>query len=457
MRQPDHDGAKPPPGPKGRRLRNLRGRLFGCEAFLEGLNRDYGSVVSWKLPAMDCCAVFDADIIREILVDKRPNFPRMLNLATQCTVIPNAGLARVNDEAHERKLALVHSVFARARLDAGAGVMIENIRAALDAWRPGRTIDAKEQVYRLTARIMADACVGGDLRLDQALVRKALAGAKWDYALEYLPLKSLLRSLPLPPNRSAWRAFSELHETVYESMRRASGPADGRLDWVSQLVRGRSRQDVEPPFSDDEIRDEAIDLLVGNLDPLAVPLTWCLSFIARNPAVSERLEREADDVLGGRPPTAADYDRLPYARAVFHEALRLAPPAFFMEREARADCVVGGRHLIPKGTVLQLVMGLVHRQDEYFDDARAFKPERWLDGTPAGCPAHAYLPFSFEPRRCAAWQFCTMEGVFLLAAIAQRLRLEPAWQGPVESDFMIIYDVKGALPVTVRERRRAAP
>ena len=171
--------------------------------------------------------------------------------------------------------------------------------------------------------------------------------------------------------------------------------------------------------------------------------------------MSERLEREADEVLGDRPLSAADYDRLPYARAVFHEALRLAPPAFFMEREARADCVLGGRHRIPKGTVLQLCMGLVHRQPAYFDGPREFRPERWRDGTPTDCPAHAYMPFSYEPRRCPAWEFCTMEGVFLLAAIAQRLRIEPAWSGSVKSDFMIIYDVKGSLPVTVRERERA--
>ena len=457
MSRSTSDSPQPPPGPPGRRFRNLRDRLSACEQLLQRLNAEYGEVVSWKLPGMDCCAVFDADIIREVLLDKRPNFPRMLNLATQCTLIPNAGLARVNDERHHRKLDLVHSVFTRERLDAAAGGMLDNIRTALDSWLPGRTIDAKEEVYRLTARIMADACVGRDMQLDQGLVRAALSGAKWDYALEYLPLRSLLRKLPLPPNRRAWRAFDALHETVDESMRRARGASDGRADWISQLVRGQAEQAVEPHFGDEEIRDEAIDLLVGNLDPLAVPLTWCLSFIARNPAVGARLEKEVDEVLGGRPITVTDYDRLPYARAVFHETLRLAPPAFFMEREARADCVLGGRYLIPKGTVLQLCMGIVHRKAGYFEEAVEFRPERWLDGSAGTCPTHAYMPFSYEPRRCAAWEFCTMEGVYLVASIAQRLRIEPASNRSVESDFKIIYDVKGALPLLVRERSPGVP
>ncbi len=454
MIRSSRDGPQLPPGPTGRRFRNLRDRLSGCEQLLQRLNAEHGDIVSWKIPGKNCCAVFDADIIQEILVDKRPNFPRMLNLATQCTLIPNAGLARVNDERHLRKLDVVRSVFARDRLDAGAERMIENIGAALDTWLPDSTVDAKEEVYRLTARIMADACVGPDMLLDQALVRAALTGAKWDYALEYLPFRSLLRGLPMPPNRRAWRAFRSLRETVNESMRKARSSSNGRIDWTSQLVRGQAGLAAESRFNDEEIRDEAIDLLVGNLDPLAVPLTWCLSFVARDPAVSERLEKEVDDVLGGRPITPADYDRLPYARAVFNETLRLAPPAFFMEREAREDCVLDGRHLIPKGTILQLCMGLVHRKAEYFEASGEFRPERWLNGSPSGCPAHGYMPFSYGPRRCVAWEFCTMEGVYLLASIAQRLRIEPAWSRPVESDFKIIYDLKGSLPIVVRERRR---
>ena len=86
------------------------------------------------------------------------------------------------------------------------------------------------------------------------------------------------------------------------------------------------------------------------------------------------------------------------------------------------------------------------------EEAGEFRLERWLNKSASGCPAHVYMPFSYGPRRCAAWEFCMMEGAYLLASIAQRLRIEPASSRPVESDFKIIYDVRGSLPVVVRER-----
>lgn len=456
--QPSANGTPQlPPGPKGGRFHNLRARFFGCEDFLLQLNEEYGEVVSWQIPGVECCAVFDVDLIQEILTDQRPYFPRILQLTNQCPTIPNAGLARVNDDAHQRKLEPVNAVFARDRLDPYAEIMIARFRGLRDSWSPGQVVQVKEAVYRVTASILADASVGMDMNLDQALVQRALRDVKWDYGLDYLPLKGLLRKLPLPQNLSLWRSFKALHAIVYESMRRAREPSSQRTDWVAHMVHDADNNPVDPPFTDEEIRDEVIDLLLGGgVDTVALSLTWCLSFLSRNPAVSERLEQEVDEVAGERSLTAADYDRLPYARAVYHEALRLGPPPFFIEREATEDRILGGKYLIPKGTIVQLCRGVVYRKTDYFDHAREFRPERWLNGPPAGCPAHAFTPFSVEPRRCPGWEFSTMTGVFLVASIAQRLRLEAASSDPIESDFKLLYAPKGSVPVLVKERPSAA-
>ena len=415
MLQSSKGSAKLPPGPEGRRLRNLHERLFACEAspvaaqqrlrrrrFVEttghGLLRHLRRGSHSGSPHREAAALPE-DAATGDTVHNDP----------QCRA-RKGELRRPRPQISKRSTPCSPSN-AWEPTPRSCSIIYTDCRAPGES---GRTIDAKEEIYRVTARIMADSCVGGDLQLGQGLVRKALKGTKWDYGLDYLPLKSLLRRLPLPQNLSARRSFGAMHRIVNESMRRGRKPSNGRSDWVSCLVRDGSA--ASPPFSDEEVRDEAIDLLVGNLDPLAVALTWCLSYVARNPSVSERIEQEVDEVLGGRAMAAEDYDRLPYARAVFQESLRLAPPAFFMEREATEDCVLGGRHLVPKGTVVQLCMGIVHRKRKHFDQPDQFKPERWLHDPPPGCPAHVYMPFSYQPRRCAAWEFCTMTGTYLVAS-----------------------------------------
>ena len=63
--------------------------------------------------------------------------------------------------------------------------------------------------------------------------------------------------------------------------------------------------------------------------------------MSENPQAEARLHEELDGVLGGRPPEAADFARLPYLQAVLSEILRLYPPAYIMAREVIEMCEIG--------------------------------------------------------------------------------------------------------------------
>ena len=104
-------------------------------------------------------------------------------------------------------------------------------------------------------------------------------------------------------------------------------------------------------------------------------------------------------MLGGRPPEAADFPRLPYLQAVMNEVLRLYPPAYILARETIEPCEIGGYEL-PRGSTIILSQWMMHRDPRYFDDPDAFRPERWLDGLADRLPAGAYFPFGDGPRRC---------------------------------------------------------
>ena len=144
----------------------------------------------------------------------------------------------------------------------------------------------------------------------------------------------------------------------------------------------------------------------------------------------ERVENEVGEVLGDRDVTADDVDRLPYTRAVFLETIRIQPPAYASTAQLRTtdeDVELAG-YRIPKGTMIHPCAGMPHRNPEYWEDPEELRPERWLaDDGPGrrGCPAHAYMPFGLDPRRCPANVYSTRLFVLALASFAQRFRLEP--------------------------------
>ena len=152
------------------------------------------------------------------------------------------------------------------------------------------------------------------------------------------------------------------------------------------------------------------------------------------------------EVLGDRPPTAADYARLPYTRAVFCETLRLYPPVWALARIATREVDLG--HLvIPDGGTVIMSQWVMHRNPELFEHALAFRPERWLDG-PEPHPG-AYFPFGGGPRLCIGERFAMLEGVLVLATLAQRWQVE-AQDGAPRIDARFTLRPRGGLRARIR-------
>ena len=224
---------------------------------------------------------------------------------------------------------------------------------------------------------------------------------------------------------------------------------------ISHFVRAHELGIVDWSFPDDsEIRDEAYTLMFGAVDAPTSTLTHAVNLLAHNPGVLQRLEQEVDAVLAGRPVATADLDSLPYTHAVFRETLRLEPPAFvFIPRETMEDRVVGG-YLVPKGTLLSVCVRVMHRRQDYWEEADEFRPERWLEDAERGgslCPAHSYLPFSTEPRICQGGDFAEALFVSGLASLVQKFRLEPE-SGKPPTKTNIGVGLMGTFPVRVRGR-----
>ena len=179
-------------------------------------------------------------------------------------------------------------------------------------------------------------------------------------------------------------------------------------------------------MSDRQLRDEALTIFLAGHETTANALTWTWYLLSQHPQSEARLHAELDSALGGRRPAFEDLKNLPYTRMVLAESMRLYPPAWAVGRRALESFNIR-EYEISAGSVVLMSQYIMHRDERFFPDPERFDPERWTAEAQAQRPKFSYFPFGGGARVCIGEQFAWMEGILLLATIAQqwRMRLDP--------------------------------
>ena len=134
-------------------------------------------------------------------------------------------------------------------------------------------------------------------------------------------------------------------------------------------------------------------------------------YLARNPSVQTKLQKELDDIFGPLPsstdvdeiliPTHEQIKALPYLQAVINETLRLhSTSGVGLPRVVPEGGMTVLGKTFPEGAVLSVPTYSLHRNPEAWgDDVDQFRPERWIDGhIDHSEMMKSFNPFSFGPR-----------------------------------------------------------
>ena len=451
MQEQASELAKPPPLARGRYIRNLIARIRDTLGLFTGLHRDYGGIVRYRILFLEFCILFDPELIREVIDEKRSSFEKGF-IYKRNTVLHGPTLVTGDGEDHRRRRRIIQPFFHRDALAAYAETMAERAVAKREEWRPGQIIDADLEMRNLTLSISLKVFFEDRTRIDVEMARNLIALLVLDFQLALVPGCGLIKRA-LPRYRRLQRLKAPMDEIALASIRDARARPGTRTDLVAFLV-GAKDERGDPAFSEIEVLDEVIEMLMASHETTGATLAWVFYLLSRNRSARDRLEREIDTVLGTRPATLADFDRLAYTRAVLDETLRLATPSYYIGRRAVADCTIGG-YAIPTGANVQLCCYFSHRDARYFPEPDRFLPERWLAPQPER-PKYASMPFGAGSRGCIGEAFARMSAVFALAAVTQRWRLEVVSDGPPPLNTMAGYLFRNGLPVQVQARKAPA-
>ena len=115
---------------------------------------------------------------------------------------------------------------------------------------------------------------------------------------------------------------------------------------------------------------------------------------------------------------------------ILAESMRLYPPAWAIGRLSTVDCEIG-EFFVPKKSLVLFSQFVMHRDERYYEQPLQFIPERWTPESRESRPAFSYFPFGGGPRRCIGEGFAWMEGILLIATLAQKWRLQLVPHHPV--------------------------
>ena len=411
-------------------------------AFLREVTAVHGDVTAFSLGREHLVVLLHPDAIRDVLVTSQRDFHKGRGLE-RAKILLGEGLLTSEGEFHRRQRRLAQPAFHRNRVAAYGQTMSALAARRASRWRPGEPLDVHAEMMALTLAIVGRTLFDADVEAEASEIGAALTQVFEAFNLSFfLPFGEYLDRLPIPPTLRFRRARARLDATIYRLIaeRRASGRDHG--DLLSMLMLARDEEAEQPApgapghMDDRQLRDEAMTIFLAGHETTAVALTWTWQLLSQHPDVEARLHAEVD-ALGGRLPTADDLPALPWTRQVLAESMRLYPPVWVIGRRALVPFEVEG-HPIPARAIVLLSQWLVHHDPRWWPDPERFDPDRWAPGRDADRPRFAYFPFGGGARVCIGEHFAWMEGVLLLATIAQRWRFAPVPGAPAPSMQPII-------------------
>jgi cytochrome P450 len=415
-------------------------------AFLQAMARRYGDITHIHTGPVHSYLFNHPDLIREVLVTKGKSFRKWERQKRVFRKVDGNGLINSEGDFWLKQRRLIQKAFHRRRLGRYADKMVEVTRRRLDRWTPGTAINLDQEMTQLTLEIVGETLFGVTLGERAAWLGETAEVLRETFVREFLALVPLPDWLPLPSKRRMRRAIRDLDGFITGIIRDRRASGEDRGDLLSMLLLAVDDQGDGTGMTDQQARDEAVTLFNAGHDSTSAALAWACYFLARDPAVQERLREEVEVVLAGRVVTFEDLPRLSFADRVVKESLRLCPPTpVLFNREAITEVEVGGYRL-PRGSLAILSPYVTQRDPRWFPEPERFDPDRFAPGRVEDIPEYAYFPFGAGPHVCVGNAFALMEITLVVATLVQRFHIElTPGQEDLEPELKVSLRPKGGV------------
>lgn len=379
-------------------------------ATLSDLRDEYGDIVSMQRPnGRLAYFVNDPADVRRILVKQHARYSKGPGFERVKMLLGN-GLIVSDGDTWRRSRRMIQPAFGRQKIHELTDVMVRCAERLEKRWSTvvddGGSINITEETSRFALDLILISTFGDDASAWTVVTGENPFAFLSDDSTRDLSVVMKVRELR--------KMLLELIET------RRQREGERHFDFMSMYMTAADKKGQG--FSDKELLDELITLVVAGFETSANTLNWAWYLVANHPEVEQRLLDEAAVHL----PNAAsvNFERaaaMSYAQQVLEETLRLYPPVWLFTRRSHADDEIGDFD-VPPGTDIYLSPYLLHRTERFWPDPDRFDPDRFELGDNLK-KDRPFFPFSLGPRRCVGEYFSFLEMKVHLGLLLPKFRM----------------------------------
>ncbi len=336
-------------------------------------------------------------------------------------LFPN-GLMLMDGDKHKYHRGIMQEAFKKIPMQGYLDIMPEILARGIDQLKDKKKILAFPFFKNLTLRVAASVFFGLNPKEDLSKVNQAVTDIV--NASAALPIK-----LPFTNYQKGINGRKFLINFFKKILpERRANPGK---DLFSRLCLAKDEEGNQ--FTDQEIIDHLIFVLMAAHDTTAITLTLMSYFLAKYPDWQDKLRTEATNFEVNSETKVNDLRQLDKMGLVMKETLRIHPPLITVSRKLERTIEIDDLTL-PKNTFVSVVFQMTHHDERIWSTPSKFDPERFNKERKEQlkCP-FGYAPFGAGKHHCIGYQFAELMVKLGMTELLKRFKLSvPAgYESPI--------------------------
>ncbi|KAM7296247.1 putative cytochrome P450 [Ixodes scapularis] len=393
----------------------------------------YGDIFGYFHGFRPILVIRDPELIKQIFIRNFDSFPKRQLIQEASGVVPvnTVKLSRISGDKWRLIRALISPAFKSNKLKQAFPMIEECTDEFLRIMEKDKAaqerggIDISPAFCRLSLEILLRFTMGARLNVQAASKEtEAILNAGRNAARRF-PLGLLMVCNLIP----TWDIVKKVMVFLQGCLREA--PTEMFNKYLFELVRQRREKGwvtdttrTERTITPFETAANVEFFVIAGLETIASALSFTAHLLAKHQDVQEKVRAEVKSLL--EKDGSVNYDnisRLQYLNQVISESLRVYPPIpGQVNRKCVKDFEFNGFR-IPKDTLIQVPVRLIHHDPRYWVNPEDFNPDRFSPENKKTIESPAYIPFGIGLRICPAARFAEIALALILSKIVAKFKL----------------------------------